>query len=95
MFWGCWYSIPHGEEERVCPLCPGGFYNELEGRVVLCGEHVASVEVHSNTAPVPNNRWDKETLNAMELEEIRPFLKQIRAMKDQCNRTVQFIRAQV
>ena len=58
-------------------------------------EHVAPLEVHSNTVPVPNNRWDKETLNATELEEIRPFLKQIRAMKDQCNRTVQFIRAQV
>ena len=51
--------------------------------MVLCGEHVALLEVHSNTAPVPNNRWDKETLSAMELEGIRPFLKQIRAMKYQ------------
>ena len=41
------------------------------------------LEVHSNTAPVPNNRWDKETLSAMELEGIRPFLNQIRAKKDQ------------
>ena len=41
------------------------------------------LEVNSNTAPMPNNRWDKETLSAMELEGIRPFLMQIRAMKDQ------------
>ena len=41
------------------------------------------LEVHRNTAPVPNNRWDKETLNTTELEGIHPFLKQIRAMKDQ------------
>ena len=33
--------------------------------------------------PVPNNHWDKETLSVTELEGIRPFLKQIRAMKDQ------------
>ena len=43
----------------------------------------APLEVHSNTALVPNNHWDKETLSATELEGIRPFLKQIRAMKDQ------------
>ena len=41
------------------------------------------LEVHSNTAPIPTNRWDKETLSATELEGIRPFLKQIQAMKDQ------------
>ena len=39
-FGGCRYSIPCGEEERVCPLYLGGFFKELEGRVVLCGEHV-------------------------------------------------------
>ena len=43
----------------------------------------APLEVHSNTMPVPNNRWDKETLSAMKLECICRFPKQIRAMKDQ------------
>ena len=51
--------------------------------MVLCGKHVALLEVHSDTVLVPNNRWDKETLSATELEGICPFLKQIRAMKDQ------------
>ena len=37
----------------------------------------APLEVHSNTAPVPNNRWDKEMLSVIELEGIHPFLKQI------------------
>ena len=46
-------------------------------------ETCAPLEVHSDTVPVPNNHWDKETLSAMELEGICPFLKQIRAMKDQ------------
>ena len=32
-------------------------------------------EVHSNAAPVPNACWEKEPMNAMELEGIRPFLK--------------------
>ena len=41
------------------------------------------LEVHSNTALLPNNRWEKETLNATKHEGIRPFLKQIQAMKDQ------------
>ena len=41
------------------------------------------LEVHSDTVSVPNNCWDKETLSATELEGIRPFLKQIQAMKDQ------------
>ena len=50
--------------------------------MVLCEEHVAPLKVHSNTTPMPNNHWDKETLSAMELEGIRPFLKQIQAMKD-------------
>ena len=44
---------------------------------------MAPLEVHSNTTLVPNNCWDKETLSAMKLEGIHPFLKQIRAMKDQ------------
>ena len=52
---------------------PSGFMRET------CGP----LEVHSDTVPVPNNRWDKETLSTTELEGIRPFLKQIRAMKDQ------------
>jgi len=46
-------------------------------------ETCAPLEVHSDTVPVPNNHWDKETLSATELEGICPFLKQIRAMKDQ------------
>ena len=46
-------------------------------------ETCAPLEVHSDTVPVPNNHWDKETLSVTELEGIRPFLKQIRAMKDQ------------
>ena len=41
------------------------------------------LEVHSNAAPVPNARWEKEPMNAMELEGIRPFPKQLLAMKDQ------------
>jgi len=40
------------------------------------------LEVHSDTVLVPNNHWDKETLSATELEDIHPFLKQIRAMMD-------------
>jgi hypothetical protein len=32
---------------------------------------------------VPNARWEKEPMNATELEGIRPFLKQLSAMKDQ------------
>ena len=82
-FGRCWYSISRGEEERVHPLYPGGFYEKLESRVVLCGKHVPLLEVHSDTMLVPNNHWDKETLSATELEGICPFLKQIRAMKDQ------------
>ena len=50
--------------------------------MVLCAKHVAPLEVHSDTVLVPNNHWDKETLSATELEGIRPFLKQIQAMKD-------------
>jgi hypothetical protein len=41
------------------------------------------LEVHSNAALVPNTRWEKETMNTMELEGIHPFLKQLSAMKDQ------------
>ena len=41
------------------------------------------LEVHSNTAPVPNARWEKEPMNAMELEGIRLFLKQLSDIKDQ------------
>jgi len=76
-FGGGWYSISRGEEERVYPLYPGGFYEKLESRVVLCGKHVPLLEVHSDTMLVPNNHWDKETLSATELEGIHPFLKQI------------------
>jgi len=41
------------------------------------------LEVHSNTAPVPNARWEKEPMNTTELERICPFLKQLLAMKNQ------------
>ena len=41
------------------------------------------LEVHSNAAPVPNARWEKEPMSATELEGIRLFLKQLSAMKDQ------------
>jgi len=40
------------------------------------------LEVHSIATPVPNARWEKKTVNATELEGIRPFLRQITAMKD-------------
>ena len=33
------------------------------------------LEVHNNAAPVPNARWEKEIVNATELEGIHPFLK--------------------
>ena len=46
-------------------------------------ETCGPLEVLSDTVLVLNNRWDKETLSAMELKGIHPFLKQIRAMKDQ------------
>ena len=42
-----------------------------------------SLEVHSNAAPVPNARWEKEAMNVTELEGICPFLKQLSTMKDQ------------
>jgi hypothetical protein len=41
------------------------------------------LEVHSNAAPMPNARWNKEVLSATEIEGILPFLTQIRAKKDQ------------
>jgi len=41
------------------------------------------LEVHSNAASVPNARWEKEPMNAMELEGIRLFLKQLSDIKDQ------------
>ena len=41
------------------------------------------LEVHSNAAPMPNARWEKELMNTMELERIRPFLKQLLYMKDE------------
>ena len=34
-----------------------------------------SLEVHNNAAPVPNTRWEKEIVNATELEGIHLFLK--------------------
>jgi hypothetical protein len=40
------------------------------------------LEVHSNDALVHNTRWDKEVLSATEIEGIRLFLNQIKAMKD-------------
>jgi hypothetical protein len=40
------------------------------------------LEVHSNDALVHNKRWDKEVLSATEIEGIRLFLNQIKAMKD-------------
>ena len=57
------------------------------------------LEVHSNVAPVPNAPWDRETMNATELEGIHPVLRQILAMKDQGLNGVgvvtSFIRCQV
>jgi hypothetical protein len=47
------------------------------------GNMYPPLEVHSNATPMPNTHWDKEVLSAMEIEGIRPFLNQIRAMKDQ------------
>ena len=41
------------------------------------------LEVHSNAAPMPNTRWKKGPMNAMELEGIRLFLKQLSDIKDQ------------
>ena len=41
------------------------------------------LEVHINVVPVPNAYWEKEIVNTTELEGIRPFLKQLSAMKDQ------------
>jgi hypothetical protein len=41
------------------------------------------LEVHSNAAPIPNMLWDREILSATEIEGIRPFLNQIKLMKDQ------------
>ena len=41
------------------------------------------MEVHSNTAPVPNALWEKEPMNATEHEGIRSFLMKLSAMKDQ------------
>jgi len=41
------------------------------------------LEIHSNTTPVPNARWEKEPMSSTVLEGIRSFLKQLSAMKDQ------------
>jgi hypothetical protein len=41
------------------------------------------LEVHSDAAPIPNMLWDREVISTMEIEGIRPFLIQIRTMKDQ------------
>ena len=41
------------------------------------------LEVHSNTAPVPNACWEKEPMNATELEGIHLFLKKLSTMKGQ------------
>ena len=45
----------------------------------ICGP----LEIHSNAALVPNARWEKEPMSMTELDGIRPFLKQLSAMKDQ------------
>jgi len=41
------------------------------------------LEIHCNAALVPNAHWEKDPMSATELEGIRPFLKQLSAMKDQ------------
>ena len=41
------------------------------------------LEIHSNAAPVPNARWEKEPMSMVELEGIHQFLKQLSIMKDQ------------
>jgi hypothetical protein len=42
---------------------------------------VLALAVHSNTRPSANNHWEKETLTLNEIEKIRPFLKEIKALK--------------
>jgi hypothetical protein len=37
--------------------------------------------VHNNARPSANNRWEKETLTPSEMEKIKPFLKEIKALK--------------
>ena len=51
--------------------------------MVSCGEYVATARDPWQRALVPNARWEKEPMSATELEGIRPFLKQLLAMKDQ------------
>jgi hypothetical protein len=37
--------------------------------------------VHNNAGPSANNYWEKETLTPSETKKIRPFLKEIKALK--------------
>jgi hypothetical protein len=40
-----------------------------------------ALAVHSNASPSANSRWEKETLTLSETKKIRPFLKEIKALK--------------
>jgi hypothetical protein len=37
--------------------------------------------VHINAGPSVNNHWEKEALTLSEIERIKPFLKEIKALK--------------
>jgi hypothetical protein len=37
--------------------------------------------VHSDAGPVVNDRWEKLPLSSEDLKKIKPFLKQIRVLK--------------
>jgi hypothetical protein len=41
-----------------------------------------ALAVHSNARLSANNHWEKETLTLSEMEKIRPFLKEIKALKN-------------
>jgi hypothetical protein len=40
-----------------------------------------ALSVHNNARPSANNGWEKETLTPSETEKIKPFLKEIKALK--------------
>jgi hypothetical protein len=42
-----------------------------------------ALAVHTNAGPSVNNRWEKEALTLSEIERIKPFLKEIKALKIQ------------
>jgi hypothetical protein len=40
-----------------------------------------ALAVHTNAGPSVNNHWEKEALTLSEIERIKPFLKEIKALK--------------